>query len=415
MKRIQLSLVLIIFLARSNYQAPPIIDTSTDCLDTFLRSQNCSCSIAQPPNGRNGVETMTCNGNYLTNATQNTLPGLNTANLPLTVQIKNTYTMFPTIPASYINLLNFDLSSNQITSIGDLTNLPNVFTFYMNRNLLTSIPSSICSLTKVQNMDFSYNLIQIVYFESFVCNSETSALNTSTNYVFSSLQMLGLNGNMIRQIYRADLIFVGMPLLYYLDMSNNSLTQINVTNLSTNSINIITKANAMITSQNYPAYYDSFINTQSAFTYNLNFSSNMLTTVKFDFSDIYQLFIQVIPSESIYMLKKLSSISLNPGNPVQCDCGIYSDYNFVLNGAFNRSYLPTSLNTSQISRTYCNFVNASFNLYKQIQSNNISLYQICPSISSASSKLFMDKIFIYFLMKISFLFYFFDKVLIFLD
>ena len=169
-----------------------------NCSDSFLISQNCTCSIDKT---KNGIQTMTCNGTYLTNATQNTLPPISTTSVPLAVQIPNTYTMFPTIPSSYLSLTNFDLSRNKITSIDDLSNIANTLSFFMGYNLITQLPStSLCSLTKCQVMDFRRNLLETVYFESFVCDTNTSELNTSSNYVFSNLLQLVLEGNLIKVV-----------------------------------------------------------------------------------------------------------------------------------------------------------------------------------------------------------------------
>ena len=47
-------------------------------------------------------------------------------------------------------------------------------------------------------MDFSYNRIETISFENFVCFSNTSSLNSNNLYVFSSLQALMLTGNLIK-------------------------------------------------------------------------------------------------------------------------------------------------------------------------------------------------------------------------
>ena len=171
-----------------------VIALALNCGDAFLLSQNCTCTISAI---KNGIQTMTCNGAYLTNATQNTLPAINTTTVPRAIQIFNTYTMFPTVPVSYLSLPNFNLNHNQISSIGDISNLANTLTFYMSYNLLTQLPS-LCMLTKCEAMDFSYNLLQTIYFENFVCDTNTSVLNTSSNYVFSNLLKLSLAGNLIK-------------------------------------------------------------------------------------------------------------------------------------------------------------------------------------------------------------------------
>ena len=170
---------------------------SISCNDTFLISQNCTCSLTGSKTQI--VETMSCNGTYLTNTTQNTLPDLSVTNMPLGVQISNTYTMFPLVPDSYKSLTNLNLEKNQIKSFGNLTNLASLLTFYLGYNSLTQlVPELGCVLINCQRMDFSYNQLETIYFEHFVCYTNTSVLNTTNNYVFSSLQVLLLVGNLIK-------------------------------------------------------------------------------------------------------------------------------------------------------------------------------------------------------------------------
>ena len=167
-----------------------------NCSDPFLISQNCVCSISGT---RGSVITMTCNGGYLTNTIQNTLPPISTFNVPLAITIPNTYTMFPTIPVSYLFLPIFDLAHNRIEAIGDLTNLANTQSFFMAYNLIKELPkTALCSLTKCQVIDLSNNLLETIYFEDFVCDTTTSDLNTTSNYVFSNLLQLSLAGNSIK-------------------------------------------------------------------------------------------------------------------------------------------------------------------------------------------------------------------------
>jgi hypothetical protein len=183
-----ISIIPLIFLKTVSPQTTTIVS----CNDNFLASQNCTCSI------KSNVQYMSCNGNYLTNSTQNTLPGLNTT-VPLGVEITNTYTMFPTVPISYLPLTNLNLKSNKIPRLGDLTNLANLLTFYMGYNLISELtPQLGCVLTQCQRMDFSYNKLEIIYLEDFVCDTNTSTLDTTSNYVFSSLHLLVFTGNSIK-------------------------------------------------------------------------------------------------------------------------------------------------------------------------------------------------------------------------
>ena len=167
-----------------------------NCSDPFLISQNCTCSITSTTRG---IVSMTCNGGFLSNATQNTLPPVSTTNVPLALSISNTYTMFPTIPVSYLSLPNIDLSRNRIQAIGDLTNLANTLSFFVENNLIKELPkTALCSLTKCEVINLSNNLLETIYFEDFVCDTTKSDLNTTSNYVFSSLLQLFLAGNLIK-------------------------------------------------------------------------------------------------------------------------------------------------------------------------------------------------------------------------
>jgi hypothetical protein len=174
---------------------------SISCGDSFLISQGCECAVSS--NGNNANQTMECinvNGTYLTNTTQNPLPPISTSKTPIRVIISNTYTMFPIVPVSYLLLENIDLSFNKIKTIENLTNLANLLSFRFSNNLLTQLPksSSLCLLKNCEIMDFSHNLLETVYFESFVCDTNTSSLDLSTNYLFSNLLQLSLAGNLIK-------------------------------------------------------------------------------------------------------------------------------------------------------------------------------------------------------------------------
>ena len=170
--------------------------TIVSCNDAVLDSQNCVCALSGPK--PRPTESMTCSGGYITNSSLNKLPGLSTS-VPFSVEISNTYTMFPIVPISYLSLTNLNLQDNKIPSLGDLTNLANLSTFSLRHNLITELtPQLGCILTKCQQIDFSYNRLETVSFENFVCFSNTSSLNTNNLYVFSSLQALMLTGNLIK-------------------------------------------------------------------------------------------------------------------------------------------------------------------------------------------------------------------------
>ena len=172
------------------------LETIVDCNDSSLDTQGCVCALSGPK--PRPSESMTCNVGYITNSSLNKLPGLSTS-VPFSVEISYTYTVFPIVPVSYLSLTNLNLQENLIPNLGDLTNLANLTKFSLRHNLITELtPQLGCILTKCQQMDFSYNRIETISFENFVCFSNTSSLNSNNLYVFSSLQALMLTGNLIK-------------------------------------------------------------------------------------------------------------------------------------------------------------------------------------------------------------------------
>ena len=171
-----------------------------------------------------------------------------------------------------------------------------------------------------------------------------------------------------------------MPVLFNFDLNSNLLTQINMSNLSEYSKNVLAKAKAMITLQNNSLYFDTFLTKQSGHTYTFNFNNNSLTNVFFNFKLLFALFNSVLPSENEYTLLKQAAINLSPTNPTRCDCGLYDDINFIMNGAYNSSLKPTSLDSSDFAKTSCLSENKSTNIYTMVLKKNYTfIRQICPS------------------------------------
>ena len=89
-------------------------------------------------------------------------------------------------------MTNLNLKNNKIPSLSDLTNLANLLTFYMGYNLISELtPQLGCVLTQCQRMDFSYNKLEIIYLEDFVCDSKTSMLNTTSSLPYFSKEKYG--------------------------------------------------------------------------------------------------------------------------------------------------------------------------------------------------------------------------------
>ena len=192
-----------------------------------------------------------------------------------------------------------------------------------------------------------------------------------------------------------DLIFVGMPVLQYFDISSNLLSQINLNNVSVNSNNVMAKAKILV--QNNSLYFDTFIKSfyqQQTFPYLMNFTNNNLTNVVFNFIQLHTLVNSVIPVESVYLLQKLASINLSPNNLIQCDCGIFDDFNFILNGPYNSSIKPVNLNTSNLAKTNCKHAEISYNIYSLVSINDLTLAnQICSIISSSCGAFYSHSLF----------------------
>ena len=151
----------------------------------------------------------------------------------------------------------------------------------------------------------------------------------------------------------------------------------------------MSKAQTMLLLQNDPVYYTSFFIkffSSGTFPYLMNFTNNSLTNVLFNFSQLYTMINSVIPAEDTYLLQKQASILLTPENQIICDCGLYSDFNFIINGAYSTSLKPTGLSTSNLANTYCKYANVLYNIYSLVASQNTtSISKFCASVSLNSS------------------------------
>jgi hypothetical protein len=125
-----------------------------------------------------------------------------------------------------------------------------------------------------------------VYFEHLLCDSNSNQIDITIEHAFSYLKKLWLQNNRIKQVYQTHLIFLGMPLLYVFDISNNQIGSINETSLSNHSSNVLFKHTQLLQLQHY---YDNWENMSIDYNFTLNFSSNNLDTFILNFGAMYDL------------------------------------------------------------------------------------------------------------------------------
>ena len=107
----------------------------------------------------------------------------------------------------------------------------------------------------IEILDLRYNLIEAIKFADFV----------SLENIFSSLRVLLLAGNLIKEVFSVDLLFIAMP----------RLTSITIPNLSTHLLHIIDKISQSAT------YLDQYV-VLGNFSY-FDFNQILLRTVQFNY------------------------------------------------------------------------------------------------------------------------------------
>jgi len=351
--------------------------TKVDCADPEL-AKACVCVL----DDQRDMIQIGC-GNYLSDE-NNKLPDLPAQ----IVSAKKAYTRWPDVPKSYVNTGLLDLSINKIQKIGDLTNLKNLQYFNISFNLLTEINPQICTLKDLYVLDLSYNALEILYMEDFVCETDTSVFNTTSNYLFSNLEYVFLIGNKIKEINNLDLLLVGMPIISEFEISFNQIKHINISEVSVNSKNVIEKMNQVIKTYNNREYFANTISQRTEFGY--FFTDNGIESVYFNFEGIYNAITDVIPI-SDNLLLRFSSILLDT-NQIICDCGIYKDFNFLANGPFYESIYYSNLSSTFLAATQCSTVSDKVSILSVLLDNKLDIVSsFCDSqnivtSSGASSK-----------------------------
>ena len=298
------------------------------------------------------------------------------------VSAKKAYTRWPDVPKSYVNTGLLDLSVNKIPRIGDLTNLKNLQYFNISFNLLDEINPEICVLKDLYVLDLSYNMLEVLKMESFVCETDSGVFNTTTNYLFSNLEYVFLIGNKIKQINNLDLMIVGMPILSTFDISFNQIKEINVSQVSVNSMNVIEKMNQVIKTYNNREYFANTISQRTEFGY--YFTDNVIESIYFNFEGIYNAITDAIPI-SDNLLLRFSSILLET-NKINCDCGIYKDFNFLVNGPFSESIYYSNISNTYLAATQCATISEKISILQVALENKQDIIStFCESASSVTS------------------------------
>lgn len=350
--------------------------SKVDCKDAAL-TKSCTCVY----DDQNSLMQMTCNS-YLADSSSK-LPEIAAG----MVSIKKAYNKWPAISKTFQKTAFFDVSLNKIDSIGDLSNLIAVQYMNLSLNAITKVNPDICKLANLFVLDLSYNQIEVLKFEDFVCETTSNKLNKNTNYLFSNLEYLFLIGNKIKQILRLDLIFVAMPLLTELELAGNEITSINVNDLSVNSYNVLAKLKAVIDQYNNEDYFIQGISSTTQFYF--GFTQNLIQSVYFNFEAIYNGITSVI-GISDNLLIKFGSIDLVM-NPINCDCRLFKDFDFIVNGPFGDSQYYSNFTETLLVQTECanpNDNNAALNIFYSVFNQETTESTFCsadPTSSTAST------------------------------
>ena len=326
-----LEILFLLPLAKSNY-------TEVDCNNVHLKE--CACVFDD-----NSIFKMGCEA-YL-ESSNTYLPNIKAQ----FVSIKQTFVTWPTIPEVYLNYTIFmDLSYNQIDIIGNISNILNIQYLNLSNNIIARINPDICRLHDMYVLDLSFNLLEVINFEDFLCSTDTDVPNEddSISNVYSVLEYLILKGNRIKKIHNLDLLYTGMPILGLFDVSKNQLTEINIASVSKSSKNLLKKI-FMITEQSDAVKYVANLINQKIKIYT-DFSNNSISYVHFNFREIYSVIIDQLPITTNLLLRFVS-VDLSSNNIV-CNCDLYDDVRFVVH---DMNYLiPLNLNFVFLSTVIAN-------------------------------------------------------------
>ena len=324
-----------------------------DCMDSNLNLA-CACYYDCSPKSFK----MLCSENLVDSS--NTLPHIDVKAL----QVSNGLTQWPVSNRSFYNATTIDFSKNKIDAVGDLSNFLNVQSFNLSSNIINKLNPDLCKLKDLSILDLSHNSLETIEMDYFVCNNSS----------MSSLKMLYLNGNSIKSIHKLDLLFVALPLMVEFDVSYNQLDIISIDSLSTNSINFL---NNMKKIQNKQTFVDRI---NSAISFKYLFNNNLIKNVSFSFELIYNSVTNVLPI-SDNLLVKFTSVSLK-SNSILCDCNLFTDINFILQGPFSESPYYSNLTETNLFSTQCLNSKSKFSMASMAINKKLKL---CPEPTTTTT------------------------------
>lgn len=346
-------------------------DCQNNCYQ-LINNSKCNCSIDYT----NTNLIITCS-DFISND-EIKLPNI-TANK---VKVVSGLTKWPHIPENFINTARLDFSFNRIVSIGDLSNCHNLRTLNCSHNRLIDIPNSLIKVKNLISLDLSFNLIEYLNMELFM----TSVSNFEILYFWSELRYLDLSWNRIKIVANMDSFIFGMPFLIQFDLSNNQIIQINITNISQNS----EKISQLIKKKYETGVLVEFVYATCNFIYNqldnyfLFLNNNQIEYFEFGFKEIYQTFMKIngfISDDYLYV--RFTSILLG-SERINCSCGLFEDFNFLINGPLNESQYFESLNKSLLASTQCKANNnESINIISDLTSGKSQFWGTCIQNSAA--------------------------------
>jgi hypothetical protein len=130
----------------------------------------------------------------------------------------------------------------------------------------------------------------------------------------------------------------------------------------------------------------------------ISFSNNTLTSVKFDFKQIYTYMTSLVEIDELVYLTFTSLMFYE--NKVKCSCDIYDDFKFLVD-IYQSKFYVISLFNRKIYKNRCfDEQNQSHNIVEHILKKNFTLFKHCNKENRLKYSVLIIYIFIgYFLIK----------------
>ena len=365
-----------------------------DCNEEISNS-NCNCSFDDTSNQL----VITCSD--FSSNDEIKLPNISAQNVKVVSGLKK----WPNLPKNFINTTKLDFSLNQIDSIGDLANCPNLIKLNCSYNRLINIPKNLIQVRLLYTLDLNDNLIEVLDMELFM----SVMIKDTTYYFLSYIRYLYLGGNKIKLVNNMDLFIFGMPFLIYADLSHNHITQINISSLSKYSyhINKIVSKNQdsnTIVNKIYSIERNNFNTHQNYWFY---ISHNRIEYVNFGFMGLFKTLMEINANISIdYFLVRFASIYLG-ANQIKCSCALFDDFYFLVNGPLNKSQYFKNLTKSRLASTECKTNNnESIKLITDLTTGKSKRSQFCGMNNAVTHFLIINHYFNFFFELFIFIVYF---------